>query len=117
MRYCGSDFSQQWLSKIAGIKGKTKQKEEKQGGFGCEEKKKVLCNSLAAFLIEPPQHFSRGCLALRFDGLISKHVRMHSQRDGQRHTKEAPQTSFHLLFSSTHSIKSCTCKIGDGGRL
>lgn len=67
------------LSKIASAREKqNKWKRKGREGWGGERKK--VHNLLAAFLIELPQHFSRGRSARRLDGLIRMHVRTHAHK-------------------------------------
>lgn len=53
---------------------------EAKGKGGVGGKRKKVHNLLAAFLIELPQHFSRGRSARRLDGLIRMHVRTHTHK-------------------------------------
>lgn len=67
------------LSKIASAREK-QNKWKRKGREGWGGKRKKVHNLLAAFLIELPQHFSRGRSARRLDGLIRMHVRTHAHK-------------------------------------
>lgn len=55
------------------------------------EEGKELRNLLAALLIELPQHFSRGWLARRLDGLIRMHTHIytHTHAQAKREKRDA----------------------------
>lgn len=62
------------------VQEKNKTNGSEREGRGGGGKRKKVHNLLAAFLIELPQHFSRGRSARRLDGLIRMHVRTHTHK-------------------------------------